>query len=376
MEAKHLHIVMHEVPYPADFGGVVDLFHKLVWLHKNDVKIHLHCFVHKRPAQDKLLEYCTSVTYYKRKIGLSGFSFRLPYIVSSRISRELIDNLSKDNYPILIEGVHCAYPLYIDALKGRTVILRLHNVEFEYYRHLAKFEHNPFKKIYFNLESKLLRRFESNIASKAAIACVSEHDEKVYRQTFGSKDICFIPVFTPFSEVTAAEGKGCYCLYHGNLSVNENEKACEWLLKNVFKNCDRHFVIAGKNPSKRLEKLAHAQLNTCIVANPSDKEMQDMIAKAHIHILPSMNNTGVKLKLLNALYSGKHCIVNQAGVAGSGLESLCHTAEKPADYCTIIKLLYEQPFTQACIDERNALLKSLYSNENNAKAFMKLIWQD
>ena len=29
---------MHDVPWPADFGGVVDLFYKLKWLHAAGLK--------------------------------------------------------------------------------------------------------------------------------------------------------------------------------------------------------------------------------------------------------------------------------------------------------------------------------------------------
>ena len=52
-------------------------------------------------------------------------------------------------------------------------------------------------------------------------------------------------------------------------------------------------------------------MHTCLVANPSEMEMQDMIAKAQINILPSFNNTGIQIKLLNALFNGRHCLVNK-----------------------------------------------------------------
>jgi hypothetical protein len=42
-------------------------------------------------------------------------------------------------------------------------------------------------------------------------------------------------------------------------------------LQNVFNKLNLPFVIAGKNPSKRLEQLAHDHQHTCLVANPSDK---------------------------------------------------------------------------------------------------------
>ena len=148
MKEKHLHIITHDVPYPADFGGVVDIFYKIKTLSESGIKIHLHCFQNKRPAQKEMEKYCVSVNYYQRKMGISGISLRLPFIVSSRRNKTLIENLQKDNYPVFIEGIHCSFPLYKNILSERKMLLRLHNVEFEYYHHLAKHENHFLKKIY------------------------------------------------------------------------------------------------------------------------------------------------------------------------------------------------------------------------------------
>src|SRR5690349_17100190 len=131
MEERRLHIITHDVPWPADYGGVVDLFYKIKALHELGVRIYLHCFVNKRPPQEKLEKYCEKVYYYKRKAGITGFSFRLPYTVNSRKNAELIRNLNKDEYPVLLEGVHCSYYLHTGKLANRKVLLRLHNAEFE-----------------------------------------------------------------------------------------------------------------------------------------------------------------------------------------------------------------------------------------------------
>ena len=61
---KHLHIITHDVPWPADFGGVVDLFFKIKSLSEAGIKIHLHCFVNSRPPQDELNKFCFIITYY------------------------------------------------------------------------------------------------------------------------------------------------------------------------------------------------------------------------------------------------------------------------------------------------------------------------
>jgi glycosyltransferase involved in cell wall biosynthesis len=374
MPEKHLHIVTHNVPWPADFGGVVDLFYKIKTLHQLGVKIHLHCFTYDRKPQDELNKYCESVSYYPRKRSIKGFSFRLPFIVNSRKCDELLINLQKDDYPILLEGIHTTYYLYKNKLDNRKVIVRLHNAEFEYYHNLALHEHDLLKKLYFKHESFLLKKYERTISKKALIAAVSKQDVDLYQHLFHATNIYYLPVFLPYTLAIGKEGKGCFCLYHGNLSVNENEKAAMWLLQNVFSKLEVPFVIAGKDPSENLKHLVQQHKCTCLITNPSEKEMQDLLAKAQVNILPSFNNTGIKLKLLNALFNGRHCIVNAAGVDGSGLEDACHIAENKEGFSSLINQLYQQPFTEQEIQKRQGMLQNLYNNEANAEQLINWLY--
>lgn len=373
MNHKHLHIICLEIPFPVDYGGVVDLFYKIKSLHQLGVKIHLHCFTKDRKPQDELNKYCETLNYYHRKKNSSSFSLSTPLIVNSRVNEELIYNLQKDNYPVLLEGIHCTYYLKIGQLNNRKIIVRLHNAEFAYYRQLAKYENNFFKKLYYLHESRLLKKYEKSIANKATFLAVSKQDVTLYQQEFDAPNIHYLPVFLPYTLAIGKEGKGCFCLYHGNLAINENEEAAIWLLQNVFSKLSLPFVIAGKNPSEKLQQLAHNHQHTCLVANPTNKEMQDMICKAHVHVLPSLNNTGIKLKLLNAMFNGRHCLVNKAGVEGSGLESFCHLAEDAATFQKQIEDLYILPFTEQEAQQRQGLLQTIYNNEANAGQLMTFL---
>ncbi|HMJ46238.1 MAG TPA: hypothetical protein VK498_02865, partial [Ferruginibacter sp.] len=225
---KHLHIVAFDVPWPADYGGVMDVFYTIVSLYKAGCKIHLHCFTSHRTEQPELQKYCETVHYYKRK-KLAAFSFTVPYIVQSRSSGELIKRLKEDTYPVLLEGIHCTYFLHSGALKGRKVFTRLHNTEYEYYRHLAKQENNIFTKIYFSRESRLLKKYEAAVANKAPVWALSSSDMERYKNNFNAKNIYLVPAFVPWQEIKSKTGKGNYCLYHGNLTINENSKAAAWL---------------------------------------------------------------------------------------------------------------------------------------------------
>ncbi|MFN8243239.1 MAG: glycosyltransferase [Ferruginibacter sp.] len=373
MQPQQLHIVTHDVPWPADHGGLIDLFYKIRALHGIGVQLHLHCFTAGRPPQEALLPYCASVNYYRRWKSISRFSLRLPFIVNSRTSKKLLLNLQQDNHPILLEGIHCTHLLYKNLLPGRKIIVRLHNAEFAYYRQLARHERNPFRKFYFRHESRLLEKYERALARRASFLAVSQQDAELYKNHFQAPHVDWLPVFIPDHWTAAAAGNGCFALYHGNLSVNENEVAAAWLLQQVFAASDLPLVIAGKQPSGGLDKLVHQQLNTCLVADPGEKEMQDLISKAHVNVLPAFNNTGIKLKLLNALFNGRHCLVNRAAINGSGLEACCHVADTAAEFREKLDRLYSTPFSETEKLQREELRNSTYNNAVNARRLMQFL---
>lgn len=371
---KHLHIVALDVPYPVDYGGVFDLFYKLVALKEQGIRIHLHCFEYGRGEQEELLKYCEKVYYYPRKEGHKGFSLSIPYIVASRNDATLWERLSKDNHPVLLEGVHCCYGLHAGLLKNRRVLLRLHNVEYEYYNHLCKWESSMVKKAYFKHESRLLKRFEKEIANLATIVTVSKKDEQVYRKQFLAKDTHFLPVFFPNQIVTSKEGQGTFVLYHGNLSVAENEKVAIWLIEKIFNDLEIPFVIAGKNPSERLKHLAHSKPYICLVENPQEAELNDLIQKAQVHLLPSFTNSGIKLKLLNALFNGRHVIANQEMIDGTGLEKGCQLANNPKEIKYHTYRLFHKNFSMQDITLREQLLATHFNNEEHAKKLISWLW--
>lgn len=368
---KHLHIVTHDIPFPIDFGGVTDLFCKIKALHKDGVNIHLHCFTHKRKEQEILLRYCASVNYYPRKKGWGFIFSQLPYIVYSRRNKQLLKNLQLDDHPILLEGIHCTFHLYKGFFSNRKVALRLHNTEHIYYRLLAKNEKNILKKTYYQLESFLLKKYERKIASKTEIWAVSESDCKNYQSLLALTKISFLPVFIPWNKVNGETGYGNYCLYHGNLEVNENEKAVHWLIDEVFSRIQLPLVIAGKNPSASLKTKIYQYNYCCLIENPDEHEMQDLINKAHLNVLPSFNNTGTKLKLLNALFNGRHCITNQAAIEGTIMDDICIVANNADAFCKLIKDYMNKEFTYEIKNFRAESLKKIYDNSRNAGTIIR-----
>lgn len=371
---KKLHIICLTVPYPVNYGGVFDLFYMLPALKNEGVSIHLHCFDYGRGEQSALNEYCDEVFYYSRNQGHKGITARLPYIVSSRKSEQLLERLLLDDAPILMHGIHCTYLLTDERFKDRHCVVRLHNTEHLYYRQLAKSSNSLIKSIYYLLESRLLKKYEKRIANLAEYVAVSETDVEYYRNQFHCNHISFVPVFLPDWQMKKSIGMGTYCLFHGDLQVPLNERTAVRLLTRIFYRLKIPFVIAGRNPSPQLMELAHREQHTCLVANPSDAEMEDMIARAHIHILPAQHNTGIQLKLLHALFQGRHCIVNSAAVTQKVLEPMVHIAETDEALTNLIKQVYQQPLREDEFLVRQQLLEKTFDRKKQAGAMMNILF--
>lgn len=353
------------------------MMNRIKMFKKLGVRIHLHYFSYnERGTPNELNQFCETIHVYERATGHRGFSFSQPYIISSRMNDLLVENLKKDNHPILLEGIHCTGVLPFLDTANRKVVVRMHNEESIYYRELARSTSGLFKKLYYLNESRLLRKYSSHLPGDCIYACVSREDMAVLSEDYGLEKVEFLPTFPAWQQVTGEPGVGNLCLYHGNLSVPENEKAAMWLLCKVFTKVRVPFVIAGKKPSRRLRKMAHLCQHTCLVADPSETEMNDLVRKAHIHVLPcfNRNTTGIRLKLLHALYQGRHCVVNDPMVEGTGLEEACHIGTTANAFASIISQLYHRPFGEEELSIRHRLLCSTYDNEKNTRKLIQWLW--
>lgn len=370
MTENHLHIISFDVPYPANYGGVIDVFYRLKVLIEAGIKVHLHCFEYGR-GEKEILKRCFDVKYYKRDTSFAKQLSLLPFIVNSRKSEALVKELLKDDYPILCEGLHTTAVLLDKRLENRKIYVRAHNVEHDYYKGLGDAERFGLKKLFYLVEAWKLRRYEPVLNKAAGIFAISQKDADYFTKRYHK--VTLVPGFNAADSVCSETGRGEFVLYHGNLSVRENEDAAKWLIENVFSELDLHCIVSGLNPSEKLQKIAEKYSNVTLVANPDDAEMIDLLRQAQVNILVTNQPTGLKLKLLNALYNGRFCLVNSDMVKGTSLDKLCIVADKSEQMIAEIKRLMEEDFTEDDVDERDAQMRRLYDNESNARKIIEAI---
>ncbi|MCC6181800.1 MAG: glycosyltransferase family 1 protein [Bacteroidia bacterium] len=371
--AVSINIVCLDVPYPANYGGAINMFHKIRCLHQQGVEIYLHCYTYgtRRPQQE-LEKYCRKVNYYQRKTGLASFFSILPYNVKSRKSKELKKNLQKNNYPILFDALHTCYYINDKEFSGRLKLFRESNIEHNYFYHLAKNENQFLKKLYLYTEAFKLKLFEKYLSAADAMLVVSTEDEQYFKKQFPNNKVYYLPSFHQNDELGIRVGKSDYCLYHGNLSVSENYQAASWLIEHVFSKINHPVIIAGLNPPRFLvEKIArypHIQLKE----NCSEQEMNELIENAQIHCLYTPQATGLKLKLLNVLFKGRFVIANDFMVHGTELSMAITIANQPDDYIYKIKQHFTETFDEQLLQIRKDYLKK-YCNQHQVNSLIEII---
>lgn len=367
-----LHIVAFDVPYPADYGGVIDIFYKIKAINDEgfDIKLHIYNYGRKH-SKSELSKYCVEVNYYPRKIYKNPFVGSKPYIVNSRNSHALLKNLQKDNSPILFEGLHCTYYLSDPSLSNRFKVVRTHNIEHHYYKHLENSEFKYFKKYFFRIEAEKLKKYEAILKHANKIAAISPNDYEYFNEKFGNT--VYVPAFHTNTNTDNPGEKGKYILYHGNLSVPENYTAAIKLIKNVFSKIKIPSVIAGNNPPKELVSLCNKFDNISLKSNLSTIKIHTLIKEAHINVLYTNQNTGIKLKLLNALYLGKFSIVNPLMVDGSGLEDMCIISNNFEDMIHSINEFMHKEYDNGFYLKRKSFLEEKFNNQNSIKHLLNHI---
>ncbi len=361
--SKTLHIISLQVPYPPDYGGVIDIYHKIRHLNNSGWKVILHCFIYGREKSTELEALCEKVCYYPRKTGIFSQLHFQPYIVRSRRSADLLRNLLADEQPILFEGIHSCYYLSHPSLKNRNKIVRTHNIEHHYYRGLCEAEKRLWKKLFFLLESFKLRFAEKRFRHAQWIAAISEADHAYFSKRFGKT--LYIPPFHSNDRLQSLSGRGDYMLFHGNMSVPENQRALRFLLLEICGSSPLPLKVAGKNiPAEIISEAREKNLRVEFYPSPGTTEMDNLIMNAQLILLFSFQSTGIKLKLMDSLFKGRYCIANGRILTEKVLENTCIRADTADEILAGITKIKSISFTDEDIQKRRAALRN-YENEGN-----------
>lgn len=332
------------------------MYYKIRALHEAGCHIILHAWSYGgRQVSEELKAMCETVYTYPRRTGWRGLHPSLPYIISSRQHPELLRNLQRDRNPILFEGIHCSALLHQNKLKNRLTLLRLHNVEHQYYRALGTHHTGFVQQLYAYFEAGRLQTYEQQLPKAGHYLHISKTEYEWFHKRFPNRSHQVLPAFHANREVSSRTGIGTYALYHGNLDAAENRMAVDYLLREVWPLENINLIIAGRNTKGYTLSPDHSLVT--LISNPTEEELDRLLHEAQVHVLPAMQDTGMKLKLLNTLYRGRHVLCNSRMLAGTGLEKILPVADEAQAMRNLIAERMNAPFTDEMAQQRRDMMQ-------------------
>lgn len=367
MANKVLHLVSFDNPYPANYGGAIDVFYKIKALKENGIQVILHCFTKgDLTAHDELLKVVRTVNFYKTSTPYLSLFSAVPYSVMCRTNTELLHNLKAVEAPILFESLKTTFLVANHDLDNEKVFLRLHNNEELYYKGLSKSISNIFKKVIFYAEGIKFNKFNNFYKKYNQVFTLSQLETNYIKKH--TSTVSYIPVFHGNKEITPLSNKGEFCFYHGDLAIADNLKVVKFLIK-IFKSLPHiKLVIASSKAEKKVKEWIGKQENVNFEKLTSDEHLSQFFKKAHINIAWSFQPSGTKLKVINSLYKSRFSIINNNIVDDSRILDCCTLVNSMEELKEAIEELMQKEYTKEIYNARKInLLDCLDDNANASK---------
>lgn len=343
-----------ECPYPANTGGRVGIWKRIINMSKNN-DIYLYSIDDENVSndeQEEMLKYCKKVTVYpKNKNFVTLFkSIRCPYPVVTRVNKHLTQKLEQDYKAINPDLIIVDFPQMLSVLPSffweeKKLVLNQHNIEYRSLLSLSK-EEKGIKRLAYLVTSKQMEHYEKKIYKKNKIELytfVSAEEKSFFEKKYNINNTLLVPVGANIDTNNDVQEYNHSLVFVGKMSYQPNEKAALWLIDKVFPIIkkavkDAKLYLVGKEPQKILYDSIKNTKDIFITGTvDSVKDYYDI---CNVAVVPIMSGGGVNVKLLEALGNGKLVVSTSKGIEGTEFEDGRHLRVEDT----------EEGFANACID--------------------------
>lgn len=367
---KSIQIISFDNPFPPKYGGIIDVFYKAKALHDLGYKVYLHCFVSEIATCSPELKLITEKVFFYPSSKNKWFFFsKIPYSVISRTNKDLLTNIERIDAPILFEGLKTTYLVHSGKLLNHFKILRMHNVEQDYFKGISNSEKSLVRKILYYFESWKFKYYESVLSKFDKVLTISHSEEEYVKYKFNNS--IYVPVFHGNDFVSHIEGKGDFVLYHGDLNTSDNRKVVEFLVS-VFKELpDYKLRIASGTGEKFVNNLIKKQKNMFFDTLEDFDDLKLLLSQAHINVTWSFQKSGTKLKIINSLFNSRFSVINDNIIDDVLIADLCCKVGSKEELINAIHDLERKPFTDSY--RRAEVLESKLNDKTNVKLIDEII---
>ncbi|MBR1849945.1 MAG: glycosyltransferase [Bacteroidales bacterium] len=311
---------------------------------------------------------------------LSGESYHVRRYRSRNFADTLVQTLRQETFDIIhIESIFLTdYLPLIRQHSNAPVVLRAHNVEHLIWQRAASTCRNPFKRRYLKHLALTLRAYElSHVAEYDAVVCITQNDANYFADHgCPAKKISVIPFGITPEPLEHIDPEPATLFHIGSMDWAPNIEGIDWLLNQVWPaikaaSPQARLYIAGRHMPERLLNLEADGVT--VVGEVADAMY--FIASKQINIVPLLNGSGLRVKIIEAMSAGKTVISTTIGAQGilctDGVDILI--ADTPEQFAQQVKRCLDNPqFCQTIGHNAYNLVATQYDNRQLASRLANL----
>jgi polysaccharide biosynthesis protein PslH len=330
------------VPYPPH-GGVLQRGYNLLRELGRHASVHLLAYVHPdvltspaavEESRGALQRFCQSVEYFRlwpktsrvhqaAGLGLSLGS-RQPFSVIAHRSaafRHRVEAVLRERPYDVIHADTIALAQFVPPGRTSASVLTHHNIESMLMERRAKVESGSLARWFLRRETAKLRACEAAESPRFDVnIVVSQPDAAALSQIVSGLRTAVVPngvdieYFTPQPERETPA-----LVYTGGMNMFANRDAVMHFLTDVWplvvkETPEVTFFAVGQTPPPELKALAAADPR--IVVTDYVDDIRPYVARSAVYVVPLRVGGGTRLKVLDAMASGKALVSTSIGCEG------------------------------------------------------------
>ncbi|MCO5232378.1 MAG: glycosyltransferase family 4 protein [Chitinophagales bacterium] len=327
-------LISTQLPYPPISGGVIKSW-RLVDFLSQKYQLSLATFLKNDEEKDvqTFLPLVQLHDYYFEPIDIPRTGMNLiksnllfqPLNLYRNRSKKFAQKISNwaENVDAIFVDHYEMFQYVPKKFKGK-VILHQHNCEYLIWDRYAQLEKNWIKKLVLKNQSFWIKNYEHKICQRAntILAAPNDKEELVkigaepskFYETYhlGDEEMLNLPALKWENSESAI-------LFVGTLTWEANIDAVLYFIRDIWPKVlmqkpDTQFFIVGKNPDIRIIQAANTSKN--IILTGFVQNLDDYYTKCKIFISPLRFGSGIKVKVMNALYRGIPTVSTTIGAEG------------------------------------------------------------
>ena len=334
------------------------MHNRLVELNRRGYRIYLtswdsHGERDARLASNELKSICAECQRFRVSQAMRYRAVLRPHLpfgvathhLDSNVLKQLAQNVSQQNLcAVVLDGIYGApAALAVARLAGLPLIYRSHNIEWRHMLDQFRSVRNPTKRLRYAADALRMKHLEKRVRTDAnAILEICEEDLELQENFGPARRLVLRPILISESAKNTVTGDvdpdlPYDVVFTGNLHNSNNLEGLNWLAEKVVPllRGKPGVAFAGSDPVPALRQIA-AKINATILENPPN--MATVRSSATVLVNPTQRSSGVNLKTVEMLASGRPIVCTTAAMRGipRSIHRYARVADSAADFAVFV----------------------------------------